>query len=420
VRLRLAVAALLAATSAFAQQVTGILHAGTKEVVLDLVVRDSHGRMITNLRPDEVEVFEDGVRQTIKSYRFIEAGEQLEAEKAAQAQGREAAGDPRSPLNSTREVNFVAIVFANIGLNNRAFAREAALRFLNSGALLNTFVTLYSFDYSLHLLQPYTKNKQALAAAIKNATERFSHTPTNPGLLAAASAVTQATLASAAAAGTNTSTAGAGAVRDPKVLNLDGVLAQSPEVAANVTSIGASRDLSSALQAESQLENAQRFVTNQVDGMNSLDALNALVRSESELQGRKVVIFLSDGLTVPGGACDELSQMESTANRSGVTFYRVDTRGLSLQSPLAGSQALMTQAINENRARQNLAFSDMNGFNDVELSAPGNVQSNLAMLAQATGGFAVTNTNEIAKPMQRIMEDIRTHYEISYTPSSDN
>jgi hypothetical protein len=32
----------------------------------------------------------------------------------------------------------------------------------------------------------------------------------------------------------------------------------------------------------------------------------------------------------------------------------------------------------------------------------------------------VSNTNEISLPMQRIMEDIRTHYEVAYTPSATN
>ncbi len=41
-------------------------------------------------------------------------------------------------------------------------------------------------------------------------------------------------------------------------------------------------------------------------------------------------------------------------------------------------------------------------------------------LAESTGGFVVTDTNEIALPMKRVMEDIRSHYEIAYTPSATN
>ena len=57
---------------------------------------------------------------------------------------------------------------------------------------------------------------------------------------------------------------------------------------------------------------------------------------------------------------------------------------------------------------------------DVQLSVSSNKQLAMVELAEATGGFAVTNTNQIALPMQRVMEDIRTHYEVAYTPWAKN
>ncbi|MGH9583723.1 MAG: hypothetical protein ACRD4O_12370, partial [Bryobacteraceae bacterium] len=113
---------------------------------MDMIVRDKHGHVVKNLRPDEVRVYENGVRQTIKSFRFVQGNEQIQAEKAAQAQDRKRASDLGHPLNSTREVNFVSIVFAPMRAGDLAFARDAALEFLKSGSLLNTFVTIYSFD----------------------------------------------------------------------------------------------------------------------------------------------------------------------------------------------------------------------------------------------------------------------------------
>ncbi|UCF36749.1 MAG: hypothetical protein JSU96_18360, partial [Acidobacteriota bacterium] len=38
-------------------------------VLLDVIVRDENGRAIRDLRIDEFQVFEDGVEQTIKSFR---------------------------------------------------------------------------------------------------------------------------------------------------------------------------------------------------------------------------------------------------------------------------------------------------------------------------------------------------------------
>jgi hypothetical protein len=47
-----------------------------------------------------------------------------------------------------------------------------------------------------------------------------------------------------------------------------------------------------------------------------------------------------------------------------------------------------------------------------------NTQQNLQELSERTGGFAIMDTNEIGKQMIRVMEDVRTHYEITYTPVS--
>jgi len=42
----------------------------SSEVLLDFVVRDRHARIIRDLRPDEVQVFEDGVPQVQRYFQF--------------------------------------------------------------------------------------------------------------------------------------------------------------------------------------------------------------------------------------------------------------------------------------------------------------------------------------------------------------
>jgi len=44
--------------------------AGTQEILLDFVARDKHHNEVKNLRPEDVEVYEDGVRQTLKSFHY--------------------------------------------------------------------------------------------------------------------------------------------------------------------------------------------------------------------------------------------------------------------------------------------------------------------------------------------------------------
>ena len=50
--------------------------------------------------------------------------------------------------------------FSQIAPLNLEFAHQAVLEFLKSGALPNTYVTIYRLDRSLKVIQPYTADKR--------------------------------------------------------------------------------------------------------------------------------------------------------------------------------------------------------------------------------------------------------------------
>src|SRR5262249_34483420 len=87
------------------------------------------------------------------------------------------------------------------------------------------------------------------------------------------------------------------------------------------------------------------------EGLNTLDALRALVFSQARLPGRKVVLYMSDGLAFPVGRREIVDNLISLANRSGVTFYGVDTRGLSLEDAMTPGLASHGMAGVESRQR---------------------------------------------------------------------
>src|SRR4051812_38023264 len=62
-------------------QNTTTIRTSAHEVLLDLVVRDKHHRPITNLRPEEVEVSEDGVPQKVQAFHTVQGAEQLQEER---------------------------------------------------------------------------------------------------------------------------------------------------------------------------------------------------------------------------------------------------------------------------------------------------------------------------------------------------
>jgi VWFA-related protein len=413
-----------------------VIHTTTREVLLDLVVRDKHHHAVTDLKPEEVTVYEDGVPQKVNVFRNVLGADQLQSEiAAAQAQKQSPsytpttapssnttpATAPASEQNSMRQLNFVSIVFAQVAPLNLDFARQAIREFLKSDNLPNTYVTVYKLNKSLHLVQAYTNRQEYLAKAVDAATKGINDQGgpgINASVASAANAIVQAN-AEVILATPGIDQATAMAVQNAQ-LNPVNQIAQSSFWAANASSQDVSITLGSAILSQARLASGLRQSESLSNGMDAMDSLQALVSSEAKLPGRKVVLYLADGLTFPVNRRDVVDNLISYANRSGVSFYTVDTRGLTTEDPVLESRANQQRAAAESYANAASPRIGHHEDDDVQLTAVSNTQLAMRELAEATGGFSVANTNEIAGPMIRIMEDIRTHYELAYTPTSTN
>src|SRR5579872_2413689 len=79
-----------------AQEAEPSLRTTTSEVLLDFVVRDKNARIVHNIRPDEVRVFEDGVQQKLRHFQFYDG------RKAGIEPGWP--GDPSEPTSTSSNV----------------------------------------------------------------------------------------------------------------------------------------------------------------------------------------------------------------------------------------------------------------------------------------------------------------------------
>ena len=402
---------------------TPTIRTTTREVILDVIVRDRHHHAVSDLRPDEIQVFEDGVKQKINAFRDVQGAEQLKTEQALakSSSPTPSSGAPKAQATALRELNFVSIVFAQIAPLNLEFAREAVLEFLKSGQLPNTYVTIYRLDRSLHLVQPYTADNPALIKAVNTAAKGVNTGGESRSATSVASAVGTAVQANAAiiTASPLTSPLQSQNVEN-QVLDPTQQIVTDPLWARNAASEDASLSVGNALLTQAKIATGLRFAENLSNGMDSFEALRELVRVQAKLPGRKVVLYLADGLTLPMDRRDVVDSVISYANRSEVAFYAVDTRGLSVADPFLQSLTDQQRAGAESRANGVSPLLGHRESDDIQLSVSSDKQMALEELAESTGGFAVTNTNQIALPMQRVMEDIRTHYEVAYTPSATN
>src|SRR5271155_2782096 len=85
-----------------------ILRGGTQEVLLDFVVRDKHQKLVRDLRPENVQIFEDGVLQKVRSFSFRDGRNAADAPPSSNVTGSALNLNSSDPL---RQINLVTLVF---------------------------------------------------------------------------------------------------------------------------------------------------------------------------------------------------------------------------------------------------------------------------------------------------------------------
>src|SRR5512134_2922278 len=106
---RTALAVLLGAGALLPAQEPPTFRSDTQVVLLDLVARDRKGQPVTDLRPDEVQILEDGRGCEVKSFRLVRPGRDDSAPLPAALTAPEATAESASPARA----NLVILVFDN-------------------------------------------------------------------------------------------------------------------------------------------------------------------------------------------------------------------------------------------------------------------------------------------------------------------
>jgi VWFA-related protein len=431
-----------------------VIRSSAQEVLLEVVVRDAHGRLITKVEPSQVSVYENGVRQEIRSFRLVH-GSEVRAQDEKQAAETTTyvtvpGAAPHPPLSPLRTVNVVCLVLSDLTPETRAFAFDAAKKFVNKELRPDTFIGVFSLDSSgLKPVFPFSNSREHLLKAVELAAGK-QLAPMHQDIAAVVNALNLSVGAQPMGTGNlanqntlnGSSFSLGGAPIQPGISDYgvsDGSSVQDP--------LGTRGDMGVAVQA----------------GLREIDALTKLVRQLSPLPFQKTVLLMSGGLTRPPDQMEYWRSLIKTANTGGVTFYGMDVFGLGVcqdTSQTSGNDphndcATATTAASASVAliQQSAALSQIQstvarnaeqtvpragqGVNIVPTSTPllmesmhqsdyarfavlsANTQEALRDLADSTGGFLIANTNNTEQLLGRVMEDVDTHYELSYRPAID-
>ena len=159
-------------------------------------------------------------------------------------------------------------------------------------------------------------------------------------------------------------------------------------------------------------------------GQASLQPLLAIARGLSLVQGRKSLLYFSEGLAVPPAVEDLFQTTVSTANRSNVSVYAFDARGLRVRSPSEETKLALDLA-------RDTALSDQVGgampdeavptmaIDPLEMSQDAlrlNRQGVLGTSPRARAASSWRRRTTCGPGLERVMADLRAYYEVGYVP----
>lgn len=356
-----------------------VVKISTTLIQIDVTVTDKNGKIINDLKPEEVEIFENGEKQEVSNFSFVSniRTTDLPTVKNAEKPDKNVVPMPTGQLKPEQVRRTVALVVDDLSLSFQStyYVQRALKKFVNEQMQDGDLVAIIRTGAGIGALQQFTSDKRQLLAAI----EKVRWNPVGTGGTGAFSPITSSP---------NDNLSGTG-VDDDDQANGSG------------TDDGAA-DFNNFRES--------------VFATGTLGAVNYIVRGMRQLPGRKSVMLLSDGFQIferrangsfeSGRVLDSLKRLIDLANRSSVVIYTMDARGLQTTGLTAEDDtggktaAQIEQSLSERRDK---LFD---------------TQSGLIYLAKETGGLAIYNNNDLSGGIEKMLDD-QSYYLIGYQPDAE-
>lgn len=379
-------------------------------VNVDVYVTDRRGNPVTGLGPEDFRLYDDGRRVEITNFYAVAGGEPVASitrpvgsssdvtpveSQPGEPSREDATTGSHEPLPESSETTIppkrreveaqaeserqklqLVVYIDNVNIaplsRNRVF--RALREFLYENVQPGDRVMLLSYDRTLHVRQPFTADPQTVGRALLELETVSGQTSSN--------------------------------------------VAQRQELMRQI------EDADTVGQVSGRVRQHARSIQN--DLRFTLDAMRESVRSLAGLPGRKILLYVSDGLPMSPGkdlfsalqyrfddrtalaTATEFNQgrafreLTNLANANRVAFYTVDAKGLTMPE---GYAAEYRGGSYESDWRSQVASLEQD-----------NLQDSIRMMAARTGGLAIVNTNDIGPGLRRLAQDVDSYYSLGFRP----
>lgn len=340
----------------------------TNLVQIDAVITDKNGNVITDLKPEELQLFEDNRARKITHFSYI-AADTAPPSKSTVADNK-LPGVPPERLRPEDVRRTIALVVDDLGLSfpSTHFVRRALRQFVDQQMQTGDLVAIVRTSGGIGALQQFTNDKRQLYSAIdhikwyaggRSAVGAFAPIgPATPGRLGG---------------------------------EIDAKNEEMEEFRSDLFAVG------------------------------TLGAVSYVVRGLSDLPGRKSILLISDGFKLMDReplsrtsrndrTLQRLQQLIDETSRASVVIHTLNASGLQALS-LRAEDSL---AAPNNPSGVRTPDQVVQALSDRSNNAY-DLQSGLDYLADETGGMSIRNSNDLAGGIKKIINE-KGYYLIGYRP----
>jgi VWFA-related protein len=338
--------------------------AETRLVIVNLSAKDKSGKPIMTLKKEDIEVFEDNVKQDVRVFELQKLdGESLPAivdtpsksrtveEKVKVASAKAYVAPAKDSVIKYQDRRLLCLLFDMTSMQppEQLRAQEAAIKFLETQMTSNDLVEIMTFNSNIKIIEEFTADRERLITTLKKLT------------------------------------VGAGS--------------DFADLASTAADEGDDSGSFAADDTEFNIFNTDR----------KLSALEDACKKLGAFPEKKALVYFSSGVGKTG--VENQSQIKATTNaatRANVSFYPVDARGLVATPPGGDASAASPRGT-----------GIITGSKQAGLKASfQNSQETLSTLAADTGGKAMLDTNDLTMGIRQAQDDINSYYIIGYSPKN--
>jgi VWFA-related protein len=337
-----------------------VIKVSVKLVQVDATVTDEKGHPVRDLRPEDFEILQDGKRQVITNFSYVNPPET--AHSVARA---DVASGNSSKVRFQDIHRTIALVVDDLGLSFQSgvWVRTALKHYVDTELQPGDLVAVIRTGSGVGALQQFTTDRRILHAAI----DRIRYNPMGGGA--------------------------------------QGAFAPIESHLTNV------RDGANPSGAQSPLVNPQdEWKQNFIAG--AMGAVRYVVDGLRDLPGRKQVVLFSENTQVffrgepSERVVDALKKLVDAANRSAVVIYAIDPGGLRYTGLTAGDDT------GRSNPQALLSAATTRSNDEYEL------RQGMRQLTDETGGLFLQGRNDLEKELQEVIDDAAGYYVLGYHPEA--